>query len=132
MEDKNFLIERALIAHIVDQVDGGKLAPRIRSHRDLANLVWPDKGETYWKHLRIGQRGKLPPLLFSDLMALSETLGMDVSKLLAIAELKLDGGWSRADDPVNRPKSVGRTKKTAGNATSNHCASVEAQTPPAG
>ncbi|MBQ7608552.1 MAG: hypothetical protein IJU76_11380 [Desulfovibrionaceae bacterium] len=101
------LVERALVKIIVDMIESGKLAPRIRTHKEFANLTFPSRGEKFWKSVRIGQNDKPPQSMpLECAVAAANSLGLSLVSLLVRAEILVEEGFDQSQDTCNnRPPS---------------------------
>lgn len=108
------LLTRAIITYAADLVESGTLAPRIRSQRDFANLVFPEAKDPdqAWKYLRRGQKGKTQVLSLEKALLIAEILGTDLPRLIMRAEIMLESGWTIENDVSRREVSAGRPKKS--------------------
>ena len=121
MDMDSYLIERAIVTYISSLVTEKKLEPEIRTHTELANKAFPRKGEKLWRDLRLGQNGGRPRGLTLDLaLQLAHAVNIPLPKLLLIAELMIERGWSLDHDIANTERkrkkddvAVGDTAHTA-------------------
>lgn len=111
-ENKDFLVERAFVALVVELIESEKLP--IKTHREFAWKAFPQKGERLWKAIRIGTptTNKPQEVSIEHALAIARTVGKPLLSLIARAQYMVEEeNWTLDQDPFNNRSPKGRQRK---------------------
>lgn len=109
------ILERCVVTTVAEMLRDKKTM--FKTEKEFAFAAFPKESDppSLWKHLKNGQKGKPRNLQLAHAHGMAEALGIPLTKLLTMAELRIEAGWTCEQDTFNdlEAKKPGR-KKTKG------------------